>query len=239
MFATLHASNVTGIIQPIGEIGRVAREADCLFLVDAAQSAGLVKIDVDAMNIDLLAFPGHKSLHGPTGTGGLYVSELADLNPWREGGTGGDSIHPTQPEEFPTRLEAGTPNVVGLAGLNAALEELDPARNWKLVERLAKRLIQNVEEDERFRLVGLPRGEIGVGVVSLVVLGTAPEEVAAILDESFEIAVRPGLHCAPFVHRALGTFPDGTVRVSPGPTNTTDDIDKLISAIREIVTQLV
>ena len=239
MLATLHASNVTGIIQPISEIGRVAREADCLLLVDAAQSAGLVKIDVNAMNIDLLAFPGHKSLHGPTGTGGLYVGERADLNPWREGGTGGDSIHPTQPEEFPTWLEAGTPNVVGLAGLNAALEELDPPRNLKLVERLAKRLIQSVEEDERFRLVGLPRREIGVGVVSLVVLGTAPEEVAAILDESFDIAVRPGLHCAPFVHRALGTFPDGTVRVSPGPANTTEDIDTLLSAIRKIVTQLV
>ena len=239
MFATLHASNVTGIIQPIGEIGRIAREVGCLLLVDAAQSAGLVNIDVQAMNIDLLAFPGHKSLYGPTGTGGLYVGERAELNPWREGGTGGDSIHPTQPEEFPTWLEAGTPNVVGLAGLNAALEELDPARNLMLVGRLAKRFIGNIEQDERFRLVGLSRGEVGVGVVSLVALGTTPEEVAAILDESFGIAVRPGLHCAPFVHRSLGTFPDGTIRVAPGPSTTKKDIDKLLSAIREIVAQLV
>ncbi|MEK7730287.1 MAG: aminotransferase class V-fold PLP-dependent enzyme, partial [Planctomycetota bacterium] len=118
LVTSVHASNVTGIIQPVAEIGRIAREHDLLFLVDAAQTAGVVDIDVEAMYIDLLAFPCHKSLLGTSGTGALYVGKRADVRPWREGGTGADSIYPTQPEEFPTRLEAGSPNTAGLAGLN-------------------------------------------------------------------------------------------------------------------------
>jgi len=239
LIATLHASNVTGVIQPVAEIGRVAHEADVLFLVDAAQSAGLLEIDVEAMCIDLLAFPGHKSLHGPTGTAGLYVGPRARLKPWREGGTGGDSVHPTQPGDFPTWMEAGSPNGVGIAGLNAALEDLDPQRSLLAIRKVVRRLVEGIGEDDRLRLIGMPPLEDSVGVISLLVSGTGSAEIAAVLDDSFGIAVRPGLHCAPHVHRALGTFPDGTVRISPGPTTSLDEIDTLVSAMHEIVGQLV
>src|SRR5438067_10120235 len=121
LIALTHASNVLGTVQPVAEVGRVARERDLLFLVDAAQTAGVVPIDVQAMCIDLLAFPGHKSLLGPTGTGALYVGPRAKLRAWREGGTGGDSSTPTQPTEYPYFLEGGTPNVLGIAGMIAGL----------------------------------------------------------------------------------------------------------------------
>jgi len=142
MIAVLHASNVVGTIQPIAQIGAIARDHDCLFLVDAAQSAGMVEIDVEAMGIDLLAFPGHKELLGPTGTGGLFIGERATLSPWREGGTGADSLHPVQPTEWPARMEAGTPNTVGLAGLSAGLDGLDPA-----AMRRMKRTLQEMASE--------------------------------------------------------------------------------------------
>src|SRR5204863_1730576 len=123
--ALTHASNVLGTVQPVGEVGRIAREHDLLFLVDAAQSAGVLPIDVQEMCIDLLAFPGHKSLLGPTGTGALYVGPRATLRPWREGGTGGDSLTPTQPTDFPDYLERGTPNVLRVAGLVAGLDVVE------------------------------------------------------------------------------------------------------------------
>src|SRR5215204_6255841 len=147
MIAVTHASNVLGTVQPVADIGRLAREHDLLFVVDAAQTAGVVPIDVQAMQIDLLAFPGHKSLLGPTGTGALYVGPRAKLRPWREGGTGGDSASETQPREFPYYLEGGTPNVLGVAGLIAGIKfvleeglEAIHARETALTERLWRRL---------------------------------------------------------------------------------------------------
>ncbi|MBI4718661.1 MAG: aminotransferase class V-fold PLP-dependent enzyme [Planctomycetes bacterium] len=233
LLATLHASNVMGTVQPAAELGRIAREHDILFLLDAAQSAGVLEVDVREMHVDLLTFPGHKSLLGPTGTGGLYAGPRAELRPWREGGTGGDSVTPTQPRELPTWLEAGTPNTVGLAGLNASLEGLQPDTVHAHEQRLVRRLRGALADDERIRIVG-PTCDVGVGVVSLLVRGVTPQDAAAILDESFGICVRPGLHCAPFVHRALGTFPDGTVRVSVGHATTDAEVDQLAAALREI-----
>jgi len=234
LVTTVHASNVTGIIQPVAEIGRIAREHDLLFLVDAAQTAGVVDIDVEAMHIDMLAFPCHKSLLGPSGTGALYVGKRADVHPWREGGTGADSIYPTQPEEFPTRLEAGTPNVVGLAGLNAALDGLTPNQTLEHERTLLERIIRGVEGCDKVRIIGDGPLSRRVGLLSLVIDGLAPVDTAAILDESFGIAVRAGLHCAPYAHRALETFPDGTIRVSPGWSTTEAEIDQLIAALGEI-----
>jgi len=235
LITTVHASNVTGIIQPVAEISRVACEHDLFFLVDAAQTAGVVDIDVTAMHIDLLAFPCHKSLLGPSGTGALYVGERAVLRPWREGGTGADSIYPTQPEEFPTRLEAGSPNTVGLAGLNAALDGLDPSQTLTHERTLLDRIIRKLGSHDKMRIIiGDAPLSRRIGVLSLVVEGVAPVDAGAILDESFGIAVRPGLHCAPYAHRALGTFPDGTIRVSPGWSTTEAEVDQLIAALREI-----
>ncbi len=243
LVALTHASNVTGTIQPIAAIGRIARERDALLLVDAAQSAGVVPIDFDNDRVDLLAFTGHKGLLGPTGTGGLVVGERAAVRPWREGGTGGDSTRPVQPEEFPHRLEGGTPNVFGIAGLREGARVL-LERGVETVlphERsLIRAFLTSLKRPERLSWYGADRviadrnGEGRVGLVSANVAGFAPAEVGAILDEQFDIAVRPGLHCAPYAHQHLGTFPQGTVRLSVGILTTADDMRQAAAALDEI-----
>ena len=237
LIALTHASNVLGTVQPVAEVGRLAREHDLLFLVDAAQTAGVIPIDLQAMLIDLLAFPGHKSLLGPTGTGALYVGPRAQVRAWREGGTGGDSASETQPREFPYFLEGGTPNVLGIAGLAAGVryvqeQGLDAihAHEVELTERLWRRL----EEIGGYTVHGHREHARRVGTLSFHSDTLPAAELGGILDQAFEIAVRPGLHCAPYIHRALGTFPEGTVRVSPGPFSTRDDIDQLARALAEI-----
>jgi cysteine desulfurase family protein len=237
LIAMTHASNVLGTVQPIANVGRIAREHDLLLLVDAAQTAGVVPIDVQAMQIDLLAFPGHKSLLGPTGTGALYAGPRASLRAWREGGTGGDSSNETQPREYPYFLEGGTPNVLGVAGLAAGVRYvmergLDAihAHELKLTERLRKRL----QELGGCNVYGHGDASRHVGTLSFRSDTLGATELGGILDQAFDIAIRPGLHCAPYIHRSLGTFPDGTVRVSPGPFNTEADIDQLTEALREI-----
>ena len=234
------ASNVLGTVQPIDAIGAIVRRRERLLLVDAAQGAGLLPIDIGHAAIDLLAFTGHKGLLGPVGTGGLYVGDRASLRPWREGGTGGDSAHPTQPVEYPHALEAGTPNTVGIAGLGEAVRFVNGRGVVSLGDHerdLAARLWIALEHDARVTLYG-QRPAAGVtrtGVVSFNLQGHPPSEVGAILDASFGIAVRTGLHCAPGTHRLIGTFPDGSVRVSPGPFNTREEIDSLVGAIGEIL----
>lgn len=234
LIACTQCSNVIGTIQPIGDIGWIARECGVLLLVDAAQSAGLVPISMREMQIDLLAVPGHKSLLGPTGTGALLVGQRAEVRPWREGGTGGDSSDAHQPREYPHRLEGGTPNTVGLAGLAAALDApavVDPLAHERALGRL---LVEGLQEQRRFRVLGPEAWDCRTGLVSFTCEGMASQDLAAILDQSFGIAVRAGLHCAPGLHRALGTFPDGSVRVSPGVFNTSDEIARLIDALRQI-----
>lgn len=237
MIAQTHCSNVLGTVQPIAEIGAIARDKDLLFLVDCAQTAGVIPIDVQAMNIDLLAFPGHKSLMGPTGTGALYVGRRAKVGVWREGGTGGDSSSETQPTEYPYFLEGGTPNVLGVAGLIAGLKWVTEqglakihAHEVALVERLWNRL----DEIGGYQVFGHRDHTRRVGTVSFRSEALPAPEIGGILDQAFEIAIRPGLHCAPYVHKAIGTFPDGAVRVSPGPFNTEADIDTLANALAEI-----
>src|SRR5947208_2427990 len=237
LIAMTHASNVLGTVQPIADVGRIARERDLLFLVDAAQTAGVLPIDVQAMHIDLLAFPGHKSLLGPTGTGALYVGPRAQVRAWREGGTGGDSASETQPREFPYFLEGGTPNVLGVAGLAAGLKYvqergMDSIRRHevKLMERLWRRL----DEMPQYEVFGHRDLARRVGTLSFRTQVLPAPEVGGILDQAFEVAVRPGLHCAPYIHRSLGTFPEATVRVSPGPFRTEQDIDHLAGALAEI-----
>lgn len=232
LVALAHASNVTGLIQPIETVGRIAREHGAFFLVDAAQTAGVLSISVRKMNIDLLAVPGHKSLLGPTGTGALCVGERVNLRPWREGGTGGDSATPTQPPEYPCVLEAGTPNTVGLAGLNMALDLLQPSETLGHERRLLQRLADRLAAEDGIRIVGDPDMSRRVGTISISTFAVRPDDAGAILDQRFNIAVRSGLHCAPLMHRAMGTFPDGTVRISPGPYSTQDDIDQLTEAIQ-------
>jgi cysteine desulfurase family protein len=232
-----HASNVLGTVQPVAEVGRIAREHDLLFLMDAAQTAGVVPIDVEAMNIDLLAFPGHKGLLGPTGTGALYVGPRAKVRAWREGGTGGDSSSETQPREYPYFLEGGTPNVLGVAGLSAGLHYLQE-RGLEAIHHheldLLAYLMQRLDEVPGYQVFGHRDLSRRVATLSLRSEAIGAAEIGGILDQSFDIAIRPGLHCAPYIHRALGTFPEGTVRVSPGPFSTRHDIDQLVQALAEI-----
>lgn len=237
LLVSTHISNLTGSVQPIAEFGRIAKERNIIFLVDAAQSAGVYEIDVDAMGIDLLAFPGHKSLLGPQGTGGLYVNEELDLTTIMEGGTGSFSNSVDQPILMPDKLESGTLNAPGLIALGAGIDFI-------LSEGMAK--IRSHEEDLAFRMIeGL--AEIpGVDVYGPKVRGKhAPvvmmnlrdmdsSELALRLNDDFDIAVRPGLHCAPLAHETMGTFRQGAVRFSFGYTNTEDDVNRALEAIRAI-----
>jgi selenocysteine lyase/cysteine desulfurase len=228
---------VLGTVQPIREVGEFARTKEILFLVDAAQTAGVIPIDIQTMCIDMLALPGHKSLLGPTGTGALYVGPGAIVGAWREGGTGGDSSSETQPRDYPYFLEGGTPNVLGVAGLAAGIKYVSEQGLTKihqheveLVERLWKRL----DEIGGYEVFGHRDMSRRVGTLSLRSESLPAAEIGGILDQAFEIAIRPGLHCAPYIHRAIGTFPDGAVRVSPGPFNTAEEIDTLANALAEI-----
>ena len=250
LIVMMHASNVLGTIQDTAAVGAIAREHDLLFCLDAAQTAGVLPISIAAMQIDLLAFPGHKSLLGPTGTGGLYVgtrcpepdAKIAGtrkncLQPWREGGTGGDSSTSTQPAFYPHYLEGGTPNTVGIAGLQAAVNYVsghDLVNTLAREQAMVNRIIERFADDDRFAIYGPKDSSKQVGTVSLNIAGYEATEVSSILDDSFEIAVRPGLHCAPYAHRHLGTFPSGTVRISPGPFNTDDDLSVLLDALDQI-----
>jgi cysteine desulfurase family protein len=238
LVAMTHASNVLGTMQPVAEVGRVAREHDLLFLVDAAQTAGVIPIDVQAMHTDLLAFPGHKSLLGPTGTGALYAGPRTSVRAWREGGTGGDSSSETQPREFPYFLEGGTPNVLGVVGLAAGVSYV-MQRGLNVIHthevRLTERLWQRLEEIDGCTVFGHRDTTRRVGTLSFRSEALPATELGGILDQAFDIAIRPGLHCAPYIHRSIGTFPEGTVRVSPGPFNTEADIDRLASAQAEIL----
>jgi cysteine desulfurase family protein len=246
LVAMTHAANVLGTVQPIAEIGAIAREAEALLLVDAAQTVGVVPIDLAADPIDLLAFPGHKALYGPTGTGALYVGPRAHLRPWREGGTGGDSKHPVQPEELPHRLEGGTPNVLGVAGLKAGLDwvaERTPQANRQHEIALLQNVVDWAESGgSGWKIAGRWDPNSHVGALSLIspdVDTLHPQDVADILDTTFDIAIRPGLHCAPYIHERIGTYPHGTIRISPGPFNTQSEMTAFIEALETISAQAI
>ena len=242
LVAVTHASNVLGTVQPIAEIGRFCRESDrVLFLVDAAQTVGVVPLDIQADRIDLLAFPGHKCLFGPTGTGALYVGPKAIVKPWREGGTGGDSSSPMQPTEYPYYLEGGTPNVLGIVGMIAGLDFVEAETPAKLRAHelaLCDRLRERMLAMGGFQFAGHADNTRRVATMSFQSEVLPATELAGVLDQSFEIAIRPGLHCAPYIHRTFGSFPDGLIRVSPGPFTTDAEMDALADALREITVGL-
>jgi len=232
-----HASNVTGVINPLADIGTMARDAGALFLVDAAQTSGAVPIDVEALKIDMLAFTGHKSLFGPTGTGGLVVREGLDLQPLTTGGTGSESEHEYQPKFMPDSLESGTLNSVGIAGLMASTEFLLKTGVDKIRahdQALTARLLDGLTAIEQVQVYGLQSATCQSSVVSFNVTGKSPSEVGLILDEKYAIMCRVGLHCAPTAHRVIGTFPDGAVRFGLSYFNTFDEVDTAVTAIEQI-----
>jgi len=233
-----HVSNVIGTIQPIAEIGKICKERGVLFIIDASQSAGIIPIDVKAQSIDVVVFTGHKSLMGPTGIGGSYVGEDVPVRSIKFGGTGVRSAQKTHLEEFPYRLECGTLNVLGVAGLNAGvkwlklqgLEELH-AREMALWDKLRKGL-QDIGNVITYCAAS---PENHNSVLSFNIIGMDSGDVGTILDVDYNIACRTGLQCAPLVHELMGTDKiHGTVRLSIGPFNTETHIDQAIQAVAEI-----
>ena len=233
-----HASNVTGTIAPLKEMIESAHRRGVKVLVDAAQTAGVIPIDVLNENIDLLAFTGHKGLFGPTGTGGLYVAPWIDLKPLREGGTGSQSEIDIHPESMPERLEAGTLNSVGLAGLLEGVNfilETGVEEIHRKESELRDYLYKQLQNTGGLTLYGPASSSQSVAVLSFTLDGADCGEIGYILESSYGILCRTGLHCAPLAHQAIGTFPEGTVRLSPGYFSSQDDLDYLVNAVREIV----
>ena len=233
-----HCSNVIGTVQPVGEVGKICRDAGVIMVVDASQSAGAVPIDMKAMNIDVLAFTGHKCMMGPTGIGGSYVMEGVPIRGTRFGGTGVRSAVRTHLEEFPYRLECGTLNLLGVAGLHAGVK-------WVLEHGIVEihrkemllwdRLRKGLQDLDRVIIYCATSMENQNPVLSINVKGFDSGDVGTILDVDYDIACRTGLQCAPLVHVGLGTDKiHGTVRLSVGPFNTEADIDAAIAAVREI-----
>jgi len=240
MIVLNHASNVIGTVLPIQEVGHIARDHDLLFLVDAAQTAGAYPIDAEESKIDLLAFTGHKSLYGPQGTGGLVIGNRInerELTPLKQGGTGSRSEFEEQPEFLPDRFESGTPNGVGIAGLLAGVQFVS-RRGIKSIRRhemtLFEKLAEGLNDIPQVTLYGSQIGAERIATLSFTIAGLPPSEVALRLERKFKVLCRPGLHCAPSAHRTIGTFPEGTVRLSIGAFNTEEDIRKTIDAVAHI-----
>ena len=231
------ASNVLGTIQPVKEIGKIARENKIVFLVDAAQSAGAMKIDIKEDNIDILAFTGHKSLLGPMGTGGLIINTDIDIKPLKAGGTGGDSAYEYQPDYYPNHLETGTSNVSGIAGLRAAIkflnkEGIDNIHNKE--KKLTKYALQRLETVKDIEIYGPKDCEKILSVISFNIKNKRPEDISTILDQKYNIMLRAGLHCAPTAHSVINTKDRGSLRIGIGYFNTKDDIDKLVEALNNL-----
>ena len=232
-----HASNVTGDTVDIARVGAFAHGHGLLLVVDASQSAGLLPLNMAEQDIDVVCFTGHKGLYGPQGTGGLCIREGLEIRPWKVGGSGVHSYLETQPPEYPTRLEAGTLNGHGLAGLSAALDWLretgiETVREHDLA--LARRFYQQVHALPGVTVYGNWDGAPRVPVVSLNLAGWDSGEVSDALSERYDIATRPGAHCAPRIHRALGTQEQGAVRFSWAWFNTEEETDAAAGAVAEL-----
>ena len=237
-----HASNVTGNANDLHAIGRIAKKHGLLFIVDASQTAGVLPIDMQDMNIDIVAFTGHKGLYGPQGTGGMAIREGIDIHPLKSGGTGVLSYLKHQPEEMPTHLECGTMNAHGLAGLHASL-------NWLVKEvgidqvhaheiALAKRFYEGLKDMEAIRFYGDYDTDQRAAIVSLNIADYDSSEVSDQLESDYGISTRPGAHCAPLIHEAMGTVNQGMVRFAFSWFNTEEDADYAIKAVRELATDI-
>lgn len=233
-----HASNVTGNSVDVARVAAVAHAAGALVIVDASQSAGTAKIDMDTMGLDVVCFTGHKGLMGPQGTGGLAVAEGIDVAPWAMGGTGVRSFDALQPLEWPTRLEAGTLNGHGIAGLSAGLDFIEAQGGVEAIassERaLADRFLAGVREIPEIKLYGAFDQPTRSAIVSLNVGDIDSAEISDALMQGWGIATRPGAHCAPLMHRVLGTERQGVVRFSFGYFNTDEEVDTAIDALRDL-----
>jgi cysteine desulfurase family protein len=239
LISCVHVSNVTGTMQPIAEICRIAREADIPCLIDAAQSAGHVEIDVQSLGADFLAFPGHKGCLGPLGTGVLYVRPGAETlcRTMKEGGTGTISEQAVHPSTMPDKYEVGSHNAIGLAGLSEGVAWV-LQRGVKTIraqdEKLCARFLQRTDNVEGLTVFGPRDLQHRAGVFSMNVAGLSPKELADRLEQDFGVCTRPGVHCAPLAHKTIGTHPVGTCRMSFGPFTTEQHIDTAAAALADI-----
>jgi cysteine desulfurase / selenocysteine lyase len=237
----VHASNVTGTISPIAEIARIVHKAGSLLLVDAAQTAGTLPVDMSILGADFIAFTGHKGLQGPPGIGGLLISSRCDtshLESLMQGGTGSESEYEEQPGALPDKYESGTANLVGIAGLLAGIQwveknSVDEIRSHE--NKLTKLLIEGLSVIPNLRIFGTLDPNSCTSIVSFKAVGKRVSEIGFRLDEEHDIMTRVGLHCAPVAHRTIGSYPEGTVRLAPGIFTTLEDIDKTLRAINDIV----
>lgn len=240
LVAMIHGSNVSGTILPVEEVSRAAARMGVPVLIDAAQTAGSVEINMAVSGIPLVAFTGHKSLLGPTGTGGIVFGpdfDPATIRPLEFGGTGSLSDGLVQPDFLPDKFESGTSNIAGIAGLLAAIEYIETRGRHRIRAHeimLTDLLLNGLGSIQGVRLHGPKRPEEMVPVVSFTIAGTRPSEIGDSLATKYGIMCRVGLHCAPLAHRTLGTHPDGTVRFAPGPFTTREEIEYAISAVAEI-----
>ena len=237
MIVTTHMSNVFGTIVDIKAIGDFCKENNILYLVDASQSIGVLDIDVQEMNIDLLAFPGHKALFGPMGTGALYIKEGIIVKPLKEGGTGSYSYSIDQPDLYPDSLESGTPNGVGIIALGKGIDfinevGLENIRNHEM--NLKNHFIELLKDNEDVILYGTLDDRQGA-VVSLNVKDMDSSEISYILSDEFDIYTRPGFHCAPLAHKTMGTEELGAIRFSFGYYNTLEEVEKTVEALLNII----
>jgi cysteine desulfurase/selenocysteine lyase len=237
LIVTTHVSNLTGTIFPAEEIGKVCRAYKIPYLLDASQSAGVLTIDMKKYNISFLAVPGHKGLLGPQGTGALLINSDIEVKQLKEGGTGSQSASLDHPNFYPDKLEAGTHNLPGIAGLNAGLKYI-LKRGTESIYSHEKNLldifITELKKNPKIKIYGPKSIEDRIGVVPINIEGMDSSEVANILDREYGIAVRPGLHCAPLAHKAIGTEKLGAVRFGVGPFNKKKDIMAAVKALKEL-----
>lgn len=237
---TTHASNVVGTYLPIKKIGEIARNNNLIYILDAAQTAGSKPIDLKKLNIDILAFTGHKGLFGPTGTGGFILdNDIKDkIDSYIQGGTGSISDKDYQPKFLPDKFESGTSNTIGLAGLNAGIKEIleiGVSNIYSKKKMLTKKLIKGFENIQGLSVLGTKDENKQTSTISINVEGFDLGQLSFLLDDKYNIMTRSGLHCAPYAHQTIGTYPEGTLRFSIGYYNTVKDIDLTIKALKEIV----
>jgi cysteine desulfurase family protein len=231
------SSNVNGIVMPVKDMGKLAAENGICFLLDASQGAGSIKIDVNEMCIDMMAFPGHKGLLGPQGTGAIYIRDGITLSPIIFGGTGSHSEIIFQPEMLPDNMESGTLNTPGIIGLGAGIDYIEKTGIDEIKKRkhkMVKILHEGMEEIGKIKLYSKNNPDSNSGIVAMNFYEIDSTEVSYVLDKVYNIATRAGLHCSLLAHQALGTVKSGIVRFSPGPFNTLDEIDSTLNALREI-----